>query len=113
MWMALQSAAQASEARRAVNRATARRVLAFARPHRRGIVSFLVLATIAAVLGVATPVLAGEAVNAIVDGQRTATVVALAVAIAIVVLVEALVGLAERLWSARLGEGLILDLRRQ
>ena len=45
-----------------------RRVATFARPHRRTIVVFLVLATVAAVLGVATPLLAGMAVDAIVDG---------------------------------------------
>ena len=44
-----------------------RRVAAFARPHRRTIVAFLALATASAVLGVATPVLAGQAVDAIVE----------------------------------------------
>ena len=42
------------------------------RPHRRTITVFLLLATTSAVLGVATPVLAGPAVNAIVDGDVAA-----------------------------------------
>jgi len=112
-WMALQSAMQQDGKAKSVNRATLRRVGSFARPHRRTIVSFLLLATVSAVLGVATPVLAGRAVDAIVDRRATITVVGLAVLIAAVALVEVAVGLAERLQSSRLGEGLILDLRRQ
>jgi len=112
-WMALQSAMQSGGSRRAVNRATLRRVAAFARPHRRTIVTFLLLATASAVLGVATPVLAGRAVDAIVDRRGTGTVVGLAALIAVIALVDAGIGLVERLQSSRLGEGLILDLRRR
>jgi ABC-type multidrug transport system fused ATPase/permease subunit len=112
-WMALQSAMQQGGARRSVKRATVRRIAAFARPHRRTIVSFLLLATASAVLGVATPVLAGRAVDAVVKGRATSTVVGLALLIATVALVDAGVGLLERLQSSRLGEGLILDLRRR
>ena len=113
MWIALQSAMQQDGARRAVNRATLRRMGSFAKPHRRTIVSFLVLATASAVLGVVTPLLAGRAVDAIVERQGTATVAGLAVLIAGVALLDAGVGLLERLQSSRLGESLILDLRRQ
>ena len=112
-WMALHSAMQQDGEAKSVNRATVRRVASFARPHRRTIVSFLLLATVSAVLGVATPVLAGRAVNAIVKGRATSTVVGLSVLIAAIALVEAAVGLAERLQSSRLGESLILDLRRR
>lgn len=113
MWSALESAMQqGSTTRRSVGRATLRRVGTFARPHRRTIVTFLVLATASAVLGVVTPLLAGRAVDAIVDGRATSTVVGLAVAIAVVALVDSVVGLLERLQSSRLGEHLILDLRR-
>ena len=113
-WMALRSAMQDDgRARRPVGRATRRRVAEFARPHRRTIVMFLVLATVSAVLGVATPLLAGQAVDAIVDGRARGTVVVLAVLIAVVALLDTAVGLLERLTSSRLGEGLILDLRRR
>ncbi len=113
MWSALESAMQQGQTtRRSVSRATLRRVAAFARPHRSTIVTFLLLATSSAVLGVATPILAGRAVDAIVDGRANSTVVGLAVAIAVVALVDAGIGLLERLQSSRLGEGLILDLRR-
>ncbi|HLT17220.1 MAG TPA: ABC transporter transmembrane domain-containing protein, partial [Acidimicrobiales bacterium] len=111
-WMALRSAMQDDGQRRSVDRATIRRVAAFARPHARSIVTFLGLATVGAVLGVAAPVLAGRAVDAIVDGRGSGAVVGLALVIAAVAIVEAGVGLAERWQSARLGEDLIYDLRR-
>ena len=113
-WMLLQSAMQEDGApRRPIERATLKRVAAFAGPHRRTIVAFLLSATVSAALGVVAPVLAGRAVDAIVEHRPTSTVVALAVVIAIVSLVDAGVGLLERLKSARLGEDLILDLRRR
>ncbi|HEU4841077.1 MAG TPA: ABC transporter ATP-binding protein [Ilumatobacteraceae bacterium] len=113
MWSALQSAMQDDGARRRVDRATWRRVLAFARPHRRTIVAFLALATVSALLGVLTPVLAGRAVDAIVDQRAAGAVVGIAVALAVIAVVGAGVGLLERLASSRLGERLILDLRRR
>jgi ABC-type multidrug transport system fused ATPase/permease subunit len=120
MWMALQSTMQDEGPRRAVSRATLRRVAAFARPHRRALVAFLLLSTAGAVLGVATPVLAGQAVDAIVAGGRSKivaggdvrTVIGLAVVIAVLAVVGAALGLVERAQSSRIGEGLILDLRR-
>ncbi len=111
-WMALRSATQSNQPRRAVNGATLRRIAGFARPHRRALVAFLLLSVVSAVLTVATPVLAGRVVDAIVERQDVGTVVGLAVLIAAIAVVDAGVGLAERWQSSRIGEGLILDLRR-
>jgi len=112
-WHVLRSAMQAGQPRRSVGRDTWRRVWAFAAPHRRTIIAFLALATTSAVLGVATPILAGRTVNAIVDGESQRLVIGLAVLIALVALVDAAVGLLERWTSSGLGENLILDLRRR
>ena len=65
------------------DRATRRRILEFALPHAWTIAGFLVLATISAALGVISPILAGRAVNAIVDGAGTGVVVGLAALIAV------------------------------
>ncbi|GAB3810246.1 ABC transporter ATP-binding protein [Micromonospora zhanjiangensis] len=96
-----------------LSRGTARRIVAFAQPYRRDIVVFLVTVVISAVIGVATPVLAGDVVNAITKGGSTAgaTVVRLALVIAGLAVVDALFSLAQRWYSARIGEGIILDLR--
>jgi ABC-type multidrug transport system fused ATPase/permease subunit len=111
-WMALESAMQGDQPRRGVSRATLRRIGEFARPHRRALLLFLLLSVVSAILTVATPVVAGRIVDAIVGGELLATVVGLALLVAVIAILEAGVGLAERWQSARIGEGLILDLRR-
>ena len=64
-----------------------------------------------AVLAVATPVLAGRVVDAIVEGGDVDVVIRLAVLIAVIAVAEAGLGILTRWLSARIGEGLILDLR--
>ncbi|GGT58515.1 ABC transporter ATP-binding protein [Actinomadura citrea] len=96
---------------RPFSRATLRRIGRFARPHRGILTAFLLLSVMMAVIAVATPVLAGWVVNAIVDHDATSTVVWLAIVIAALALVEGSLGLVNRWLSARIGEGLILDLR--
>jgi ABC-type multidrug transport system fused ATPase/permease subunit len=111
-WSLLNSMARQGSAPRTVAPGTVRRILRFAAPHRFSLLIFLVLSTISAVLTVATPVLAGRVVDAIVGHARLATVVGLAMLIAGLAVVDAGVGLASRWQSARIGEGLIFDLRR-
>ncbi|QDY78054.1 ABC transporter ATP-binding protein [Streptomyces qinzhouensis] len=111
-WVQAYRAMHAEQDRRPFNRASLRRIGGFARPHRRRIFQFLGLSVLTALLAVAVPVLAGRVVDTIVSGGATATVVRLAVIIAVIAVAEAGLGLYERLLSARLGEGLILDLRR-
>src|SRR5687767_9220684 len=112
MWTALQSAMQDTDERRSLDRAVIRRVLGFARPHARTIAGYLALATMLAVVGVAIPVLAGQVVDAIVSGRAESTVLTLALVLAGAAVLEAGIGLLERLASSTLGESLILDLRR-
>ncbi|MFE0581925.1 ABC transporter ATP-binding protein [Streptomyces sp. NPDC058874] len=110
-WTSLHSAINARQGRRPLSRDGLRRVAAFARPHHRGLVLFLLLSVVTALLAVATPVLASRVVTAIVDGRDTGTVTRLALLIALIAVAEAGLGLLARRLSATLGEGLILDLR--
>ncbi|MGW1490500.1 ABC transporter ATP-binding protein [Streptomyces sp. NPDC002402] len=110
-WTSLHSAMNAQQERRPFSRATLRRIASFARPHRRQLYRFLLLSVVTALLAVATPVLAGRVVDAIVKGQDTGTVTRLALLIAVIAIAEAALGLLTRWLSATLGEGLILDLR--
>jgi ATP-binding cassette, subfamily B, bacterial len=110
-WMSLYHAMNAEEERRPFSRATLRRIAAFARPHRRQLITFLLLSVVLAVLAVATPLLAGGVVDAIVNGDDVSVVVQLATLIAVIAVVEAGLGILNRGLSARIGEGLILDLR--
>ncbi|TQK42716.1 ABC-type multidrug transport system fused ATPase/permease subunit [Streptomyces sp. SLBN-118] len=110
-WTSLHSAMNAQQERRPFSRATLRRIASFARPHRRQLYRFLLLSVVTALLAVATPVLAGRVVDAIVEGHDTGTVTRLALLIAVIAVAEAGLGLLTRWLSANLGEGLILDLR--
>ncbi|MFB7220296.1 ABC transporter ATP-binding protein [Streptomyces sp. NPDC002596] len=110
-WTQLHNVMNAQQDRRPFDRATLRRIAAFARPHRRRVALFLMLSVATALLAVATPVLAGRVVNAIVTGKEEGTVTRLAVLIAVIAVAEAGLGLVSRWLSATLGEGLILDLR--
>ncbi|MEV8086964.1 ABC transporter ATP-binding protein [Streptomyces nigra] len=110
-WTQLHSVMNAERERRPFSRVTLRRIAAFARPHRRRIALFVVLGVLTALLAVATPVLAGHVVDTIVRGGDEAAVVRLALLIALIAVAEAALGILGRRLSARLGEGLILDLR--
>ncbi|WP_197287463.1 ABC transporter ATP-binding protein [Streptomyces apocyni] len=110
-WTQLRTVMTAQQDHRPFTRATLRRIGAFARPHRPRIVRFLLVSVVTAVLAVATPVLAGDVVNAIVRGQDPGVVVRIALLIALIALAEAGLGLLNRWLSARIGEDLILGLR--
>lgn len=110
-WTQLHSVMTAAPERRPFARATLRRIAEFARPHRRPIARFVLLGVVTALLAVATPVLAGHVVDAIVSGGDDGTVVRLALLIALIAVAEAALGILGRRLSSALGEGLILDLR--
>ncbi len=111
-WMALESAMHGEKSRKRFTKATLRRIAGFARPHRKALIAFLVLSVVSAILAVATPVLAGWVVDALIEDGSEGRVLWLAGAIALVAILDAVIGIAERWQSSRIGEGLILDLRR-
>jgi ATP-binding cassette, subfamily B, bacterial len=110
-WHSLYKTVHAQADRRPFSLATLQRIGAFARPHRWRLAQFLLLSVVAAVLAVATPVLAGRVIDAIVQGAPLDLVVGLAALIAVIAVAEAGIGLVTRWLSASIGEGLILDLR--
>jgi len=110
-WMSMYSAMHAQADKRPFSRAVLRRILTFARPHRTRLWRFLVLTVVMAALAVATPVLAGRVVDAIVNHQNPSVVYRLTALIAVIAVLEAGLGLVTRWLSATIGEGLILDLR--
>jgi ATP-binding cassette subfamily B protein len=110
-WHSMYHAANAQEEKRPFSMATLRRIVAFVGPHRRRMATFLLVSVIGAVLAVATPVLAGRVVDAIVKGGPMGVVIGLAGLIAVIAVAVAVSGIVQRWLSASLGEGLILDLR--
>ncbi|GHC80840.1 ABC transporter ATP-binding protein [Nocardiopsis terrae] len=110
-WNSIYHAMHAQEDQRPFSLPILRRIASFARPHSRHLGWFLALSVLTAVLAVASPLLAGEVVNAIVSGSAIEPVLRLAGLIALVAVAEAALSLIVRWLSARIGEGLILDLR--
>jgi ABC-type multidrug transport system fused ATPase/permease subunit len=112
----LRGVARSADAPTSIKKGTIPRIWAFARPYRLWLLAFLLLTVVSATVGVLTPVLAGRVVNAIVGGGQmsaaAATVLGLAGGIAALAVLEAVVGLCSRWFSSRIGEGLIVDLRR-
>ncbi len=90
---------------------TVRRVIAFARPYRRALAWFLVLVIFDAMLVVATPLLFRDIIDDGVDEGNSQLITVLALIIAVVAVADAGLTLAQRWYSARIGEGLIYDLR--
>jgi ABC-type multidrug transport system fused ATPase/permease subunit len=115
-WGMLRAVGRSVDAPTSVKKGTIPRIWGFTRPYRRWLLAFLLLTVVMATVGVLTPVLAGRVVNAIVAGGQvstaTSTVLGLAAGIAGLAVLEAVVGLASRWFSSRIGEGLIVDLRR-
>jgi ATP-binding cassette subfamily B protein len=90
---------------------TWKRILRFARPYRADLGIFLLIIVIDALIGVATPVLAGKVVNEITRHGEVRVVVKIAIVIAALAVVDAILSFAQRWYSARIGEGLIFDMR--
>lgn len=96
---------------RPITRETVRRIAGFAKRHKARLIQFVIVSILTAILAVATPILAGRVVNAIVDGDDRGYIVQLAAIIAVIAIAEAGIGLYSRFLSASIGEGLIYDLR--
>ncbi|MCZ2818196.1 ABC transporter ATP-binding protein [Modestobacter sp. VKM Ac-2984] len=97
---------------RGVPKGTVRRILSIAGPYRRELIGFLALVVFSAVIGVVTPLLAGDIVNRIANLTGTAgDIVRIALFIAGLAVLDAGSSLVQRWYSARIGEGVIYDLR--
>src|SRR3954454_7967414 len=88
-----------------------RRVAQFAKPYRRELAIFMVMVVGDALIGVITPVLAGRVVNHITRHDAAGGVIRIAFVIAGLAIVDAGLSFAQRWYSARIGEGLIFDMR--
>ncbi|WP_346618933.1 ABC transporter ATP-binding protein [Blastococcus montanus] len=97
---------------RKLPKGTVRRILEIARPYRRELGFFLALVVGSSVIGVITPLLAGNIVNRIAGLEGTAGgIIRIALIIAGLAVIDAGISLGTRWYSARIGEGVIYDLR--
>ena len=105
-----QTHAKGGDLRSLFDRRLLGRIWRFAARHHRRLGVFVGVSVVSALLGLATPLLAGKVVDEIGRGAL-GIVVALAAVIAAVAVAEAGVSLVSRWLSSTIGEGLILDLR--
>ncbi len=92
---------------------TLRRIAGFARPYRWWIAAFLVLVIVEGLLGAAPPLLYREIIDRGIAEGDVGLVIGLAGALLGLAVVAAGLGLVMRWLSARIGEGLVFDLRTQ
>ena len=92
---------------------TTRRVLGYARPFVRSIVAFLTIVILDAGIVVAVPLLLRDLVDLGVIPKAPDVVVRLALLVAALAVADAILSIAQRWFSSRIGEGLILRLRTE
>ncbi len=92
---------------------TVRRILTYARPYRGALAAFMVTTALDALITVVNPLLLRYLIDHGILAKNQAIVIGIAGAVAGVALFDALLGFANRWFSARIGEGLIYDLRTQ
>jgi len=96
-----------------LKRGTVRRIAGYARPYRWDLAIFLLAAALDAVITVTIPVLLGLVIDRGVLPKRVDVVLAVAAAIAGLAVFDAFLNLIQRWYTARVGQGLIYDLRTE
>jgi ATP-binding cassette subfamily B protein len=92
---------------------TVKRIVRYSKPFSRQIAAFLALVVLGSVIVVANPLLMKAIIDDGIKGGNAGLVVGLAVAIAGLAVLDAALGLAQRWFSSRVGEGLIYNLRTE
>jgi ATP-binding cassette subfamily B protein len=92
---------------------TVRRIAAYARPYRMHLAVFLLATCVDAVITVVNPLLLRQVIDHGILARNDRVVVLIAVAVGAVAIFDAFLGFVIRWFSARIGEGLIYDLRTQ
>ena len=114
VWQTYQSMTRdRSVQNRKVARSTVRRIFGYARPYRVIVAIFLLTLVVTSLLSVAQPLLFRRIVDDGISVGNASLVTWTAVAIAGLAIADAALGLVSRWFSARIGEGLIYDLRTQ
>jgi ATP-binding cassette subfamily B protein len=92
---------------------TVRRIFSYARPYRRELAFFLVIVAMDAGITVAVPLLLRGLIDNGILPRDMAVVLGIGAAVAGLALLDAVLTLGQRWYSARIGEGLIYDLRTE
>jgi ATP-binding cassette, subfamily B, bacterial len=102
-----------TQGRPAVTRSLVRRVAAYARPYRLSIVAMIGLIAVTSLIQLIPPLLFRELIDVVLPTRDVPRLNMLALALIAIPVVSGLLGVAERYLSARIGEGIIYDLRQE
>ena len=113
-WMSFRSLTQDQSVKnQKLKPGTLKRIAKFAIPYKISLTFFLITVVIDAFLVVATPLLLRKLIDDGVIPKDGELVTKLAFAVGVIAVLDALFSMAGRWFSARIGEGLIYDLRKQ
>ncbi|MGA2827171.1 MAG: ABC transporter ATP-binding protein [Streptosporangiaceae bacterium] len=102
-----------SVTRQKLKKGTVRRIISYARPYRGALAAFMITTVLDALITVVNPLLLRDIIDKGILARNDAIVIGIAGAVAGVALFDAFLGVANRWFSARIGESLIYDLRTQ
>jgi ATP-binding cassette subfamily B protein len=94
-----------------VTKGTAKRMVQFARPYRRILTWFLVLVVVDAVIGVVNPLLFRSIIDNGIPEKNKSLILGLALVAAVLAIADSGLSIGIRWVSAKVGEGLIFDMR--
>jgi ATP-binding cassette subfamily B protein len=114
MWMSFRSLTQDQSVKdQKLKPGTVKRIARYAMPYKQSLILFLITVIIDALLVVSTPLLLRKLIDEGVVPGNSALVTRLALLVGLIALADAAVSMIGRWFSARIGEGLIYDLRTQ
>ena len=96
-----------------LERSLVRRVGTYARPYKWMLIGFVLTILLGSLLGLAGPLLFRYIIDEAIPNKDSSQLAVLGCLVIAASILSAALGLAERFWSARIGEGLIFDLRTQ
>lgn len=94
-----------------IERETFKRILKFAAPYRTYLIIFLILIILDAAIGVVNPLLYKTIIDKGILGKNTDLIIKVAFLVGFLSIADAILSFAQRYFSARIGEGLIFDMR--
>jgi len=96
-----------------IDRALLKRVWGYGKPYRRQLIGVIFAVLMVSSLGVLPPLLTRRLIDEALPNKDLGQLTLLGLGIVALPLLSSLIGIVQRWWSSRAGEGIIYDLRRQ
>jgi ATP-binding cassette, subfamily B, bacterial len=101
----------ASVTEQKIPKGTTRRIFNFAKPYKKTLIIFLILIVIDAAVGVINPLIYRQIINVGILDRKEGLIIELALLAAVISIFDAGLGLIENYFSAKVGQGLVFDMR--